>query len=275
MPPEQTDANVSASTVVGSQAATIDTTIGEVNAAEAAADAPSADKLNVTQAQFDKYYNAADDTYNWEAHAREQAFVADQAGDDTPAPEYAEEPQEVTEEYIDDAQDIVDSAGLDWDDLTYKIGMQGDIDPVDYDALMALGIPREVIQNHISTISNDAQEHVSNVTDAFGGKEQWMQTQAWANRNLNETELDQLNVMLASPNYQMAVDMIQQRAGTSNPTSQLTQTQPGTAQVAGYASQAEMVADQRKPEYKRDPEFRARVMARAARSDWAQGGHTL
>lgn len=266
MADEQTrDADVSASIVQGSQSEQITTTIDEVKNAEAnAANAqPTADSLGVTPAQFDKFYK--DGQYNWEAHAKEQQFILDQRGETQQG--------ETQQEEVADPQDAVNKAGLDWDDLNYKIGANGDIDASDYQALMQLGIPEETIRTHVAMVSQQVQNHVAQVTEAFGGQEQWAQTQAWADRNLSQGEIDHLNQILAGPDYRMAVELLQQRAGTAMQTG--VQSTPGTNQAQPYASQAEMVADMRKPEYKRDPAFRQSVQSRAAVSAFNQGAHTL
>tara|TARA_R110000803_G_scaffold39813_3_gene85881 strand:+ start:1815 stop:2609 length:795 start_codon:yes stop_codon:yes gene_type:complete len=260
--------DVSATTVNGSESAEITTTVEEVQAVEAASAAAGPETFGVNQAQFDKYYSAEDKSYNWEAHAKELQFVSEQRTTSEPPP------QQDNPEQFATAEDAVDAAGLDWDDLSYKIGANGDIDAMDYERLEAMGIPRNVIETHVQSVSAQAQDHVAKVTDAFGGREEWIQTQAWANRNLGEVEINQLNSMLAGQNYLAAVMALKQRAGTSNETSRLPQTNPGTPQAQGYASQAEMVADQRKPEYKRDPAFRQHVAQRAAKSDFGQR-HTL
>ena len=261
------DADVSASVVQGSESADITTTQAEVDAAKANADAVGPDSFGVTQAQFDKYYK--DGQYNWEAHAKELQYIAEQRGTDNQQTQQEEGKQEVAE----DAQQAVEQAGLDWDELSYKIGAQGDIDIEDYNKLMAMGIPEETIRGHVQMVAQQVQSHVQAVTDAFGGQEVWQQTQAWADRNLSEGEIDHLNRMLAGPDYQMAVDMIKQRAGTQMQS--MPQTNPGTTQVAPYQSQAEMIADMRKPEYKRDPAFRNQVQARAGASSFNQTRHTL
>lgn len=264
---QNSGADVSASIVQGSESADITTTSAEVEAAKANADAVGPDSFGVTQSQFDKYYK--DGNYNWEAHAKELQFIAEQRGTDNQQTQQEEGQQEVAE----DAQQAVEQAGLDWDELSFKIGSQGDIDIEDYNKLMAMGIPEETIRGHVQMVAQQVQTHVAAVTDAFGGQEQWQQTQAWADRNLSEGEIAHLNQMLAGPDYKMAVDMIKQRAGTQM--SNMPQTNPGTNQVTPYGSQAEMIADMRKPEYKRDPAFRQQVQARVGASQLNMGGHTL
>lgn len=261
---QNSGADVSASIVQGSESADITTTSAEVEAAKANSDAVGPDSFGVTQSQFDKYYK--DGNYNWEAHAKELQYIAEQRGDET---QQEADQQEVPE----DAQEVVEQAGLDWDELSYKIGAQGDIDGEDYEALMQLGIPMETIRGHVQMVAHQVQTHVEAVTDAFGGQEQWQQTQAWADRNLSEGEINHLNQMLAGPDYQMAVEMLKQKAGTQM--GNMPQSNPGTNQVTPYGSQAEMIADMRKPEYKRDPAFRQQVQARVGASQLNMGGHTL
>jgi len=263
------DEPVNVNVVEGSTSAHIDITNAEVEGQNALDTLPSPEKMGVTQAQFDKYYNSEKTEYNWKAHAKEYEFIAGQRAENQTI---NAESETANAEAIETAEHAVEQAGLDWDDLSRKIGANGDIDVADYEALVKLGIPQEIVKQHVDMVSGQVQDQVQAVTDAFGGREQWQQTQTWADANLEQGELDQLSTMLGGPNYKMAVDLLRQKAGTQMTTMPLGG--GGTPAVEGYAPQMEMVADQRNPEYKRNPAFRDKVMQRAAASNWATSNYT-
>lgn len=262
------DEPVNTTVVEGSQSAQIDISQADMQAQNETDQLPSPEKLGVTQAQFDKYYNSEKSEYNWQAHAREAEFVNSQQAEKT----IDAESETANAEAIETAEQAVEQAGLDWDVLSRKIGETGNIDESDYEALSKMGIPKEIVEQHVDMVYTQVQGHIAKVTDAFGGREQWQQTQAWADRNLDQTEIDQLNGMLGGPNYEMAVNLLMQKAGTQM--NAMPMGSGGNPAVEGYASQMEMVADQRNPEYKRDPAFREKVMQRAAASNWSTANHT-
>ena len=262
------DDTINTTTVEGSQSAQIDISQADMQAQNETDQLPSPEKLGVTQAQFDKYYNSGTSEYNWQAHAREAEFINGQYAEQTIDTQYEAQNAEAFES----AEDAVEQAGLNWEDLSRKIGMTGDIDQADYDALTQMGLPFEIVQQHVQLVSDQVQTHVALVTEAFGGQERWGQTQAWADANMSEAEIDQLNTMLGGSNYQLAVDLLMQKAGTQALNTPMSQ--GGGEAVQPYASQMEMVADQRKPEYRRDAAFRQKVMMRASASNWANPNHT-
>jgi hypothetical protein len=263
------DEPINASVVAGSTEAHIDITNAEVEIQNERDALPSPEKMGVTQAQFDKYYNSETSEYNWQAHAKESEFVAGQRAENQTIDA---ESETANAEAVETAAQAVEQAGLDWDVLSRKIGETGNIDESDYEALSKMGVPKEIVEQHVNMVSTQVQDHIAKVTDAFGGQEQWQQTQAWADRNLDQTEIDQLNGMLGGPNYEMAVNLLMQKAGTQM--NAMPMGGGGNPAVEGYASQMEMVADQRNPEYKRDPAFREKVMQRAAASNWATSNYT-
>jgi len=254
--------DIKAVTVDGSSAEQVALTIAEGQAAKPA-EGPTAESIGVTPAQFDKFHK--DGVYNWEGHAKELQFAADQKPTPDPAP--AAEPT------ADDAKakEVTDAAGLDWAELGVKIMNDGDISAEDYTALAGVGVPAEVVKEHIELLQAKGEQHVTNVFNEFGSEEQFEAAKTWAQANYTEAELTALENQLGQPaEYKAAVAAMKAKAGiVSEGMVNAGQSIQGTA-TAGYKSQAEMVSAMRDPRYRSDPAYRATVEANVAASKWDQ-----
>ena len=269
--------DVQATTVAGATQEQINISMDDQKAAEAAAAAesteqtPTAESLGVTAEQFDKFYNA-DNGYNWEAHAKESEYkLSQKAGEADPDAAAADDKT---------AQKAASDAGLDFSDLEAKIIKDGDIGEADYAALEAIGIPKDIAGDYIEGIKFRASAQVKAVTEAFGGAEGLAKVEQFVQANYTADEIATLERDLSDPEiYKVTVDAIHARmekeaAGTIvHGTNQQGGGDGGTG-VEPYATQMDMVADQRDPRYKTSEAFRKTVMARAAVSTWdAPRGH--
>jgi len=273
--------DVSTTVVDGSSASNVDMTMAEGKATAPVENAgPTAETLGVTQAQFDKFHK--DGAYNWEAHAKEAEFAAAQKGtkaDDNPD-EGARDVKDADDTNTDAAEQAVTEAGLDWDALGETIVENGDITESDYEALAKIGVPEPVIKEYIEGITERAKTQVATVTEALGGAEGLKAVTEFAQANYSPEEISKLEQQLASPTeYKLAVDLLLAKSGRppiakgaaiAGPNAAA----PGTTDVQPYATQADMIADQRNPQYKKSPAFRAEVFKRAAVSNWTAPTHT-
>lgn len=240
----------------------------------AAADTP--ETLGVDQASYDKYYKG--DTFDWASYGKEQAFKAQKA---TPTDEPVETPE------AEDASGVVEKAGLDWDDLGAKISADGDISAEDYDALAAIGIPKQVISDYVASVQGNAQATIDAVIDMAGGQDAFDQLYTALYSNATEAARNKIDVLLRDPDTREAgVIQAYRTAGLEPPTGQYqTHATPTPAasrgnappvnrSVVGYDSQEAQVLDQRDPRYRTDPTFRAEVMQRIAASTYAMNTRT-
>lgn len=271
---ENSDQNsgVSVQNVQASQSGDVGLTMEQgKEAAPSDPNTPSADSLGVTSEQFDKYFDAQTGQYNWQAHAKEAEFKVEQKASQDSKSDQADKTEKPSEA---DERSIVEKAGLDFNALEAQIVENGDIDQAAYDALLGIGIPEDTIKQHIQGIKNEAANHVENVMNAFGGEDVLEKIADWAQQNYTPEEIKALEDKLSDPaEFKVTADMLIAKSGISaladgKPVNAPNASEGGSGGVKGYANQAEMIADQRKPEYKTDPSFRAEVAQRAAASTW-------
>lgn len=233
--------------------------------------AVTAESLGVSQAQFEKYYKA-DKGYNWEAHAREVEYRDKQQATKTLEPEAT--PAAETPEADADAKELVEKAGLNWDNLGTEIADNGELSEASMKALKDLGIPENVIQAHVNGVIRDTEAHVADVHKEFGGDEAFATANQWIVGNLDEAQIQEFNVKLNDPSqYKAAVAELVKLSGVSaSPKAQRleapnAQVAPAAKAVKPFADSHEMSAAFRDPRYKTDPEFRNEVAARVGASD--------
>lgn len=260
--------------VQGSHEEKVTMTMAEGKQAAAPADeGPSAEKLGVTQAQFDKFFDTKSGEYNWQAHAKEAEFKAAQRGKGQEA-DAEEKPADDATTTEADAKAAAEKAGLDWSALETKVINDGDLGADDYEALKGIGIPEEIVKDYIGGLKERAELHVQNVMSAFGGEAGLQAAAEFAQKNYSEAEIAELEAQLADPaRYKLAVDLLMSKSGRppvergaaiSGPNAAA----PGTTEVKPFASQDELTRAIQDPRYKTDPAYRQDVERRAARSSY-------
>jgi hypothetical protein len=148
----------------------------------------TAESLGIDASSYDKYYK--DGNMDWASYGKEVAFKQQQAADkaiqnNEPAP--AEE--------AGDAQGVVENAGLSWEDLGAKISSMGDIDAEDREALHAIGIPDQVINDYIGAVTGEAQGIIDSVIDGMGGQEAFDAVYAGLHANSTETQRNNIDAL--------------------------------------------------------------------------------
>lgn len=158
------------------------------------------------------------------------------------------------------AQQAVEAAGLNWDDLGAKLATKGDIDPDDYEALAKVGIPKEIVQNYAALVADaqsrnmaDAMAYVGGSQDPEANEKATAELLDWAAKTLSKDEIEGYNKMLAGPQWKVAVDTLKTRRGQSGksgePALLTPKTAPGSGTTVGYKTEEEMRADMRNPLY--------------------------
>lgn len=260
-------APVNAQTVQGSNEANVDLTMAEGKAATPP-EGPTAETLGVNEQQFEKYFDAKTGQYNWQAHAKELEFAAQQkpkAEADSKADAETKDAATATDA---EAQKAAEAAGLDWQALGVKILNDGDIEAADYEALEKSGVPKEIVKEYISLMTDSAERHVNEVLESFGGEEQFNKVREWAQKNMSSEELATLEHQLADKTaYKSAVETLMTKAGATGVVNTPMRTGT-TGAVEGFKTQAEMVAAMRDPRYRRDAAYRTSVEAKVAASKW-------
>lgn len=270
------DSTTQVTNVNGSEKEQVDISLQDAAQQRADNGATTAESFGVSQEQFDKFYDAKTGSYDWKSHAKETEYKLQQREPADAAPKTDDQKPTEQPKADDEAKTAADKAGLDWDALTNKIVEQGDIDAADYAKLEEIGIPKDVAQDYVEKSLSDAKAHYDNVISAFGGEDNLIKIRDYVRKSgLSEDKIKSVEADLADKEkYKGAVDSLLAEAGITPPEKGSAVDTPnqstGTSgdDVKPYATQAEMVSDQMKPEYKKDPKFREHVAKRAAKSKW-------
>lgn len=236
--------------------------------------AETAEALGVDQASFDKYYK--DGNFDWASYGKEQAFKAKQKSAEPAEP--TEQPSDNASEVEEDqakaanAQDLAEQAGIDWEAAAKSIIETGDISEADREKLQKMGLPDFIIDDYIATVGRDADRYLNEVMGLFGGEDGFTKVFEAVSEKATPEQRSQIDDLLRDPATQkLGVQLAYQLA-------EMTQAQPmqQAQPVAGpqnaaptggaaqpFADFNEMVAAQRDPRYKNDPEYRRQFMERA------------
>jgi len=271
MPSEKDGEGVTVNNVSSGNTSNVNLSMQDGREATNAADnTVTPESLGVSQTQFDKFFDK-EKGYNWQGHAQEAEYKLTQRGE-TRQTDNTSRQQAQTNASPSDAKTAVSEAGLDFGDLTQKIVDNGDIDAADYKALSDIGIPEHIAKSYVQGEVARATEQVDNVLAAFGGEAGFGKVKAWVQENYTDAEVADLERKLSSPNeYRFTAEFLLSKAGLppvekGHAVNAPNASQGGGGGAEGYKNQAEMIADQKDPRYRKDPKFREQVYARAAAS---------
>lgn len=222
----------------------------------------------------DKYYDPKTGNYDWASHAKELAFKLAQKDKKGPEAKPSDEPAPTVDqakEPLSEAEqtNIIESAGLKTEDLANQIREQGTISEDAMAALVAKGLPREIVEEYVELARFRLEQVQHEAMSYVGGESEWTKIAEWAGKNLPDDEKEMYNELLAGPKWRVAVDALRAKAysgGAVAPEPSLVSNSgpSGMGGTGGYRSRAEMMRDMSTPEYKNDPAFRARVYQKMA-----------
>ena len=168
-----------------------------------------------------------------------------------------------------EADKAVADAGFDMAKLQAEYAEHGDLTPETRTALEAK-FGKATVDGYIAGQQALAEKFVSQVHAAAGGEEQLGQMLTWAKTGLPVAEQVAFNDAMASGDVNkanLAVAGLKGRFEAQHGSlPSLVQGGAGPAD-SPYESMAQVTADMRKPEYQKDPAFRAKVERRIAASD--------
>lgn len=258
---------------MGIDPATVDST-----ATEQSAPPPVESKPVKPENVPEKFWNAETGEVNTEALLKsysELEKMKSKPKDETPAPEAEATPEEqAPEEQAQEdetVEEVVERAGLDFNELSNKFWEQDALDDSDYEALEKSGIPRAYVDDYIAGARAQIELAQYKAFTEVGGKEVYQDMIQWASKNLTEAEIALYDNAVNSPDEQVrhgAIRGLKARYSDSvgfEPTTTIEGSTRGTS-ISGYESRAEMQEDMRNPKYKTDPAFRAKVERRVALS---------
>jgi len=170
----------------------------------------------------------------------------------------------------EDAKEVAEKAGLDFDAMQLEYGSNGQLSDETYEAINKSGIPRDVVDSYIAGQEALATSLRTDMFSSVGGEENYGSMMQWASNNLDKAEVNAYNNVMGTSDpaqIQLAVRGLhaQYQADTgSNPSLISGET---TANAGSkFESVAQVTAAMRDPKYKTDPAFRKTVEAKLARS---------
>lgn len=140
-------------------------------------------------------------------------------------------------------------------------------------AAKEFGVPVEMVDLYLAGATATQTATQRPFYAEFGGQEGYAQFEQWAAQNLGDDEKSAYNAALdKSPAAALILAKQfkarwQQNGGGEAPRDITRQSQGGTPQGDTYQSWSEVTADMGKPEYAKDPAFRAKVEAKLGRSN--------
>lgn len=176
---------------------------------------------------------------------------------------------EVTQEQ---AKEAAEKAGLNFDELSAKFWEKGSLEDSDYEALEKSGIPKHLVDQFAAGQKAVVQLERMEAISRIGTEDQYNEMLAWAADTFSEAEVEAYNKAVNGPDKSarfMAMDGLKARysAVVGNEPARQAGGKAPTGALEVYESLAQMKADMSKPEYQKDPAFRAKVEAKLARSN--------
>lgn len=159
----------------------------------------------------------------------------------------------------------------DFDALNAEYAQDGRLSDKSYQSLEQRGLGRQVVDTYIEGQRALQERQVGEVFAASGIKDlkEYQQLSDWADKSLPKDEVAAINRGLGDKDLgavKVALTALKQRYSQANgqaPSLLSGKLASGPA-VAPYTSSAQVTADMKKPEYKKDPAFREQVKARLA-----------
>lgn len=161
-------------------------------------------------------------------------------------------------------------AGIDLPALNKEFAEKGELSAETLAALDKAGFNKAAVDSYVAGQTAIAEKITADLQAVAGGKEQFAATLAWATANLSAEDVAAYNDAIDSGNVKLAKLAL---AGVVAQYNEANGTQPNLiaggesargSDAAPYESQAQIIADMSKPEYKNDPAFRAKVTKRLA-----------
>lgn len=159
-----------------------------------------------------------------------------------------------------------------WTKANTELVQTGTISASTTRALLASGVPQEVIANLVTGHKAKAKSDLERAIAIVGGEEQFKQVIAWAKSNLTEEQRRKILSDVSGPNGEMILRGLAASAaaaGAVTPPSTMVDTRSGTTfspsagAVRPFESAAEMRAAFNDPKYRTDPEYQKMVARRA------------
>lgn len=172
----------------------------------------------------------------------------------------------------DDAQAQLEAKGLSLEEFSQEFAKNGDLSAESFEKLEKAGFSRALVDQYIAGQRALASQFQADVKSAAGGDEGFSKMVEWAAANASPEEIAAYNKAIDSGDAsaaKLAVAGMYQKYQEANPSEPRLVTGTGgkAATEDVYESVQDYLKDSRNPEYKSNPSFRAKVIAKLGRSN--------
>ncbi|MCW2286638.1 DNA/RNA endonuclease YhcR with UshA esterase domain [Rhodoblastus acidophilus] len=169
-------------------------------------------------------------------------------------------------------EEVVENAGLNFDDMAARYWEKGELPAEDYEALEKANIPRSLVDQFIEGQKAVVEAQRQTVFSTVGGEAKYNDMLTWAAQNYTKAEVEAFNKAVNGPDMNatlLAVKGLQARytANYGVEPSNVVEGKTPRGDNTRYESIAQLQKDMGDPRYQKDPAFRAKVEAKLARSD--------
>lgn len=177
--------------------------------------------------------------------------------------------QNTTELNEDQANDLIEKAGVNVDAMAEHFYENGGLAEEHYAELEKAGIPREYVDQYIAGVQAEAEKIRDEIFNEVGGEEQFAAMAEWAAANLSKAELDAYNEAVDSGDMSvvrsavMSLAFRYQRDAGRDPNL----VGGNSGGMTGFESLAQLTAAMKDPRYNTDPAYRREVEQKLARSN--------
>lgn len=210
-----------------------------------------------------------------EAEKKLSEGKADETDGDSEEEPEKREYAEATEEERQAAQNAVEKAGLNLNDVSQEWFDNGGLKEETYTKLSEAGYPKEMVDTYIEGLTNRTVSTTDSVFETVGGEEKYDEMALWASKNYSEAEIVAYDKAVNSNNKEqvmMAVRALKARYDdevtskqSQEPEEEVTG-QGGVKATGGYDSLDEYMEDMADPRYDTNETYRNKVIAKLAKS---------
>lgn len=161
------------------------------------------------------------------------------------------------------AEEAVESAGLDFEGLLQKYQENDTLEDSDYEALENAGLSRDIVDGYIKGQQALIARYEDSVLEQFGDAEEYKSMVSWAAENLSEDKIDLFNEAVHSGNIEkamFAIDGLKSQYESANGR-EPGRTVDGRPSTSGptFTSENEMVTAMQDPRYWSDVAYREAI----------------